>query len=151
MEIIKHIWNHYMWLVLSFVLMSTGGRIYFIIQPLGLTLILTGVMLLLAMENSERINAVPKHKIEHSKFKSLFVHFSTQKSVASFFYMYHFYVYGYLVFFGGFIIIKNNPRFDTILNVLLLVLFAAPVAIIFIRHIVVGTKMEESIEKKDSL
>jgi hypothetical protein len=145
MDALKIFLKHYGWMMVILLLFGVGGSIYFDIQPLGLTFILGAIMLLISMENSDMIHAVEMVNIEDHPLRTFFVHFSTQRHIARFIYYYQIFVYGYILVFAMFISFSgvNMETASNIINIFLLIIFFISVITIFIRMILVGTKMNE--------
>jgi hypothetical protein len=145
MESLLKIYTDYGWGVFALLLFGLGGRMYFLLQPLGLVFILTAVLLLLALENSDMIHAVKEERIDNKTLTTMIVHLHGQRSIAKFIYLYHFYVYGFLVVFGVLILtlgVARTEQFSTLLNILILGAFGIAAITIFIRRILVGAKYE---------
>ena len=145
MDSLDALFKHYLWMGVIFSFFVIGGSIYFNIQPLGLTLILGAVMLLISMENSDMIHAVKTYKIEDKPYRPFIVHFASQKHVAQFIFYYHVFVYLYIFGFSALILFSgiDIEAASNILNISLLVPFFIAVITIFIRMILVGAKIKE--------
>lgn len=145
---IHQLFNHYMWIIVIFALFLSGGNIYFTNKVFGLLLILTGFMLIIAIENSDMIHAVEQTELSTKRMRPFLVHFHSQTTIATFIYIYHFVVYGYLFLFGGIFVIGGSSfiqAYENIILVLLLFFFGSAMLTIFIRHIIVGGKYEHKL------
>lgn len=145
MDALRKLFSDYGWGILVFVLFSVGGRIYFMFQPLGLTFVLSGVMLLLALENSDMIHAVEIKRIDKLRYQTMLVHLHGQHAIAYFIYLYNLIVYGFLVLFSIIILLLGSNMTDlmsTIINILIIIFFLSAAITIFIRRILVGAKYE---------
>lgn len=141
----KTVLDHYLWLIVIVVLMGVGARIYFDFKPLGLALVLSGAMLIIAMENSDMIHAVEEENITSKWYRSFLVHFATQETIAKFIYRYHGFVYGYVALFALINLISEPNAAEWLQTTIIIVelaLFFIAVVTIFIRRIFVGAKYE---------
>jgi len=143
----KTVLDHYLWLLVIVLLMGVGARIYFDFQPLGLALVLSGAMLIIAMENSDMIHAVDEQNITTKWYRSFLVHFATQDTIAKFIYRYHGFVYGYAALFTLINLLSGSNAADWLRTTIIIVelaFFFIAVVTIFIRRIFVGAKYENS-------